>query len=48
MIEPLTRIGEATARILQMNHSDQTFERAILSERRRYPSEAALLLITEH
>lgn len=45
-IEPLTEIGEATVRILQMNHADQILEREILSRRRRYPSEGARLLIT--
>jgi len=47
-IDSLTEIGEATARILQMNQDDQLLERAVLSRRGRYPSEAALLLITEH
>ena len=47
-IEPLTDIGEATVRILQMNHDDQILERQVLSRRGRYPSEAALLLTTEH
>ena len=48
VIEPLTEIGEATVRILQMNHDDQILERQGLSRRGRYPSEAALLLSTEH
>jgi hypothetical protein len=48
VIEPLTEIGEATIRILQMNHADQILERQVLSRRGRYPSEVALLLITEH
>jgi hypothetical protein len=48
VIEPLTEIGEATVRILQMNHDDQILERQVLSRRGRYPSEAALLLSTEH
>lgn len=48
VIEPLTEIGEATVRILQMNHEDQLLERQVLSQRGRYPSEAALLLTTEH
>lgn len=48
VIEPLTEIGEATVRILQMNHDDQILERQVLSRRGRYPSEAALLLVTEH
>lgn len=48
LIEPLTEIGEATIRILQMSHDDQILERQVLSARGRYPSEAAVLLITEH
>ncbi len=48
LIKPLTDIGEATVRILQMNHSDQLLERQVLNRRGRYPSEAALLLTTEH
>ncbi len=48
LIEPLTDIGEATVRILQMNHDNQILERRVLSRRGRYPSEAVLLLITEH
>ncbi len=48
VVESLTEIGEATVRILQMNHDDQILERQVLSRRGRYPSEAALLLITEH
>ncbi len=47
-IESLTDIGEATVRILQINHDDQIIERQVLSKRGRYPSEAALLLTTEH
>ncbi len=48
VIEPLTDIGEATVRILQMNHDDQILERQVLSRRARYPSQSALLLTTEH
>ena len=48
VIEPLTEIGEATVRILQMNHDDQILERQVLSRRGLYPSKAAVLLITEH
>jgi hypothetical protein len=48
MIEPLTEIGEATVRILQINHDDQILERQVLVRRNRYPNQAALLLITEH
>jgi hypothetical protein len=48
VIEPLTDVGEATVRILQLNHNDQILERQVLSGRGRYPSAAAVLLITEH
>lgn len=48
VIEPLTEIGEATIRILQINHDDQILERRVLYNRGLYPSENALLLITEH
>lgn len=48
IIESLTEIGEATVRILQMNHEDQILERQVLSRGGRYPSEAAILLISEH
>lgn len=47
-IELLTDTGEATLRILQMNHDDRILEREVLSRRGRYPGEAALLLTTEH
>ncbi len=48
IIEPLTEIGEATVRILQMNHEDQILEREVLHRRGRYPSQSALTLIMEH
>jgi hypothetical protein len=48
IIEPLSEIGEATIRILQMNYDEQILERQVLHRRGRYPSEQALLLITEH
>jgi hypothetical protein len=48
IIEPLTEIGEVTVRILQMNHDDQILERRVLYNSGLYPSENALLLITEH
>ncbi len=48
LIEPLTEIGDATIRILQMNHDDQILERQVLSRRGRYPSGTASLLTTEH
>lgn len=41
LIEPLTSIGEVTARILQFNISDRILERQALIEVGRYPSEAA-------
>jgi len=47
-IKSLTDIGAATARILQTNHENQILEREVLRTRGRYPSEGALLLITEH
>src|SRR5215210_8373184 len=46
VIEPLTKVGEVTIRILQMNNDDQVLEREVLSRRGRYPSKAAWLLIT--
>ena len=48
VIEPLTKIGEATVRILQINHEDKILERVILRRFGRYPNEAAMLLITKH
>jgi hypothetical protein len=48
VIEALTEIGEAAVRILQMNHDDQILERQVLSRRGRYPSKAAIMLITQH
>jgi HNH endonuclease len=48
LLDPLTEIGEATIRILQMNHDDQVLERRVLCRRGRYPSESALLLTTDH
>lgn len=47
-IEASTEIGEATVRILQMNHPDRIMERKALSRSGRYLSESAILLITEH
>ncbi len=48
VIEPLTEIGEATIRILQMNADEQILERQVLQRRGRYPNQNALLLITEY
>lgn len=47
-IQPISDRGEATIRILQMNHDDRILEREILVKLGRYPSEAAKMLITEH
>jgi hypothetical protein len=48
IIEPVSEMGEATIRILQMNHDDRVPERDILTKGGHYPSPRALLLITEH
>lgn len=40
-IQPLSVIGEVTARILRFNHSDQILEREALRSVGRYPSELA-------
>ena len=48
IFEHLTEIGEATIRILKINHNDQILEREVLNQRNRYPNRAALLLIEEH
>jgi len=45
VILPITTIGEVTARILQLNHSDQILERQALSAVGRYPGKAALTRI---
>ena len=45
LIQPLTTIGEATARILQFNHSDQILERQALSAVDRYRNKSALARI---
>ncbi|MBC7795511.1 MAG: HNH endonuclease [Pyrinomonadaceae bacterium] len=47
-IESLTEIGEATTRILQMNNDEQMLERDILIRQKRYLSDSAILLTTEH
>ena len=41
-IQPLSTIGEVTARILQFNHGDQILEREALSAVDRYPNQSAL------
>jgi len=47
LIQPLTTIGEATARILQFNRSDQILERRALSAIDRYPNKSAFGHINE-
>jgi hypothetical protein len=42
MIQPQTRIGEVTARILGFNHSDRLLERQTLIAVGRYPTASAL------
>jgi hypothetical protein len=42
VIEPLTGIGEVTARILDFNNSDRILERQALIDRGRYPTASAL------
>lgn len=42
IIEPLTGIGEATARILQFNESERILERETLMAIARYPTKPAL------
>lgn len=42
IIEPLTEIGEGTARILGFNHRDRLLERQTLMAFGRYPSLQAL------
>ncbi len=41
-ITSLTEIGEATVRILQMNHVDRILEREVLTLRGRYPGTSVL------
>ncbi|MGB3203467.1 MAG: HNH endonuclease signature motif containing protein [Crinalium sp.] len=41
MIQPLTDIGEVTARIFQFNSSDRLIERQVLIEVNSYPATAA-------
>lgn len=42
VIEPLTGIGEVTARILGFNNSDRILEREVLMTMGRYPTASAL------
>lgn len=46
-IEPLTDIGEVTARLLDFNHPERVAFRRLLGETGRYPSVEALALIKE-
>ena len=41
VIEPLTSVGEVTARIFQFNIGDRIVERQALADAGRYPSDAA-------
>jgi hypothetical protein len=43
VIQPVTAIGEVTARVLRFNHTDQLLERARLISVGRYPHKAALV-----
>ena len=45
LIEPLTSIGEATARILKFNESERVLERETLIAIGRYPSKPASIRI---
>ena len=45
LIEPLTAVGEVTARLLQFNHRDRVLERDTLAAISRYPSPAAVLYV---
>ena len=47
VIQPLTDIGEVTARILEFNSEDRIRERQALIEVSRYPSASALRRITK-
>ncbi|HJR07515.1 MAG TPA: HNH endonuclease signature motif containing protein [Pyrinomonadaceae bacterium] len=44
-IQPLTLIGEVTARILNFNTADRILERRALQEANKYPNQAALIRI---
>jgi hypothetical protein len=46
-IQPVTIIGEVTARILQMNRADQLLERQALNSISRYPGVSALVQISK-
>ena len=48
VIRPLTAIGEVTARILEFNKGARLHEREEMVRFGKYPSEAALLLMTKH
>jgi hypothetical protein len=41
-IEPLTDVGEATARLLELNHPDRLLERQALLKVGRYPAPGAI------
>ena len=47
-ILPVSNVGEATIRIFKMNGEDRLLERQLLINLGRYPSNEAVLVITEH
>jgi hypothetical protein len=47
LIEPLNEIGEATIRILGFNEENRILERRLLIEVGRFPSDAALKLLSQ-
>ncbi|MDM9383241.1 hypothetical protein QUB80_21350 [Chlorogloeopsis sp. ULAP01] len=47
VIQPLTDIGEVTARILDFNHDERVVERQALIAALRYPSASALRHMTK-
>jgi len=46
-LEPLSTVGEVTARILGFNHSDRLLERQLLINRNKYPHPVALRRMEE-
>ena len=46
-IEPVTSIGEATARILKFNDSERILERETFVEMKRYPTKQALVRMSK-
>lgn len=46
-IEPVSMVGEATVKLMQINESNRLYERRVLAEAGRYPSVEALARIKE-